>query len=65
LRISSTLGLPPLVQDGDVGADGDVPDAHVEEVLRLIGRGDLARGGTPILMAVSNTRRSTTRSSGE
>src|SRR5947199_9067071 len=26
-----TLGLPPLVQDGDVGADGEVPDAHVEE----------------------------------
>src|SRR5262245_53465158 len=36
-----TLGLPPLVQDGDVGADGEVPHAHVEEVLRLIRAGDL------------------------
>src|SRR5206468_97769 len=36
-----TLGLPPLVQDGDVGAHGEVPDAHVEEVLRLIRGGDL------------------------
>src|SRR2546422_7606267 len=39
-----TLGLPPLVQDGDVGADGEVPDAHVEEVLRLIRGGDLGPG---------------------
>src|SRR5438067_13712327 len=38
------LGLPPLVQDGDVGADGEVPDAHVEEVLRLIRGGDLGAG---------------------
>jgi hypothetical protein len=36
-----TLGLPPLVQDRDVGADGEVPDAHVEEVLRLIRGADL------------------------
>src|SRR2546422_11172412 len=36
-----TLGLPPLVQDGDVGADREVPDAHVEEVLRLIRGGEL------------------------
>src|SRR5205085_4061212 len=39
-----TLGLPPLVQDGDVGADGEVPDAHVEEVLRLIRGADLGAG---------------------
>src|SRR5207247_1655470 len=39
-----TLGLPPLVQDGDVGADGEVPHAHVEEVLRLIRGGDLGTG---------------------
>src|SRR5262245_52569500 len=39
-----TLGLPPLVQDGDVGADGEVPDTHVEEVLRLIRGGDLGAG---------------------
>src|SRR6266853_6440428 len=39
-----TLGLPPLVQDRDVGADGEVPDAHVEEVLCLIRGGDLGAG---------------------
>src|SRR3989442_15727968 len=39
-----TLGLPPLVQDRDVGADGEVLDAHVEEVLRLIRGGDLGAG---------------------
>src|SRR6058998_3290502 len=39
-----TLGLPPLVQDGDVGADGEVPDAHVKEVLRLIRGADLGAG---------------------
>src|SRR6185436_16986704 len=39
-----TLGLPPLMQDRDVGADGEVPDAHVEEVLRLIRGGDLGAG---------------------
>src|SRR5215470_11187313 len=39
-----TLGLPPLVQDRDIGADGEMPDAHVEEVLRLIRGGDLGAG---------------------
>src|SRR5205809_7403072 len=38
------LGFPPLVQDRDVGADGEMPDAHVEEVLRLIRGGDLGAG---------------------
>src|SRR5215471_9664788 len=36
-----TLGLPPLVQDGDVGADGEVSDARIEEILRLIRAGNL------------------------
>src|SRR5262249_17315193 len=44
-----TLGLPPLVQDGDVGADGEVPDAHVEEVLRLIRGSDLGAGRHTLL----------------
>src|SRR5262244_2622811 len=39
-----TLRLPPLVQDGDVRADGEMPDAHVEEVFRLIRGGDLGAG---------------------
>src|SRR5262249_3229560 len=39
-----TLDLPPLMQDGDVGADGEVTDTHVEEVLRLIRGGDLGTG---------------------
>src|SRR4029453_704441 len=39
-----TLGLPPLMQDGDVGAPGKGPDTHVEEVLRLICGGDLGAG---------------------
>src|SRR5437660_10110367 len=38
------LGFPPLVQDRDVGADGEMADAHVEEVLRLIRGGDLGAG---------------------
>src|SRR5213593_2814601 len=38
------LGFPPLMQDRDVGADGEMPDAHVEEVLRLIRGGDLGAG---------------------
>src|SRR6058998_402331 len=38
------LGFPPLVQDRDVGADGEMPDAHVEEVLRLIRGSDLGAG---------------------
>jgi hypothetical protein len=33
------------VHEGDVGADGEVPDANVEEILRLIGGGISARGG--------------------
>jgi hypothetical protein len=39
------LHLPPLVHESDVGADGEVPDANVEEILRLIGGGISARGG--------------------
>src|SRR6185436_1315535 len=38
------LRFPPLVQDRDVGADGEMADAHVEEVLRLIRGGDLGAG---------------------